>query len=127
MYEICANTFLKRKFMCAPSFLVCAHLTTCVHSRAHAHSLEGTLVGGKDHKFLGGQVGKCAFKPLYFRQVPFRCFQCRNKYAFIHSFIHSFRPFLYRPFKSYRGTGGKLVGGASWCLRYKITMRGRKT
>ena len=27
--------------MCAPSFLVCAHLTTCV--RAHAHSLEGTL------------------------------------------------------------------------------------
>src|SRR6218665_3541203 len=26
-----------------------------------------------------------------------------------------------------RGTEGKLVGGASWCLRYKITMRGRKT
>ena len=25
-----------------------------------------------------------------------------------------------------RVTGGKLVGGASWCLRYKITMRGRK-
>ena len=28
---------------------------------------------------------------------------------------------------SCRGTEGKLVGGASWCLRYKITMRGRKT
>jgi len=28
--------------MCAPSFLVCAHLTTCV--RAHAHSLEATLI-----------------------------------------------------------------------------------
>ena len=26
-----------------------------------------------------------------------------------------------------RGTEGKLVGGASWCLRYKITMRSRKT
>jgi len=26
-----------------------------------------------------------------------------------------------------RGVGGKLVGGASWCLRYKITMHGRKT
>ena len=26
-----------------------------------------------------------------------------------------------------RGTGGKLIGGASWCLRYKITTRGRKT
>jgi len=26
-----------------------------------------------------------------------------------------------------RGTGGKLVGGASWCLRHKITMRDRKT
>ena len=25
-----------------------------------------------------------------------------------------------------RGTGGKLVGGASLFLRYKITMRGRK-
>jgi len=28
--------------MCAPSFLVCAHLTTCV--RTHVHSLEGTLI-----------------------------------------------------------------------------------
>jgi len=35
MYEIRANTFFKGKFMCAPSFLVWAHLTTC--------SLEGTL------------------------------------------------------------------------------------
>jgi len=39
MHEICANTFFKGKFMCTPSFLVCAHLTTC----ARAHSLEGTL------------------------------------------------------------------------------------
>src|SRR6218665_1466889 len=39
MYEICANTFFKGKFLCAPSLLVCAHLTTCVR----AHSLEGTL------------------------------------------------------------------------------------
>jgi len=27
--------------MCAPSFLVCTRLTTCVH----VHSLEGTLLG----------------------------------------------------------------------------------
>jgi len=41
MYEICANASFKGKFMCAPGFLVCAHLTSCV--RAHAHSLQGTL------------------------------------------------------------------------------------
>src|SRR6218665_2308774 len=29
MYEIYANTFLKVKFVCAPSFLVCTHLTIC--------------------------------------------------------------------------------------------------
>src|SRR6218665_1501934 len=36
MYEICAKAFFKGKFMCAPSFLVCAHLTTrvCVRTRA---------------------------------------------------------------------------------------------
>jgi len=39
MHEIWAKTFFNERFMCAPSFLVCAHLTTCVH----AHSLEGTL------------------------------------------------------------------------------------
>jgi len=33
MYEIGANTFFEEKFMCAPSFPVCAHLTTC--GRAH--------------------------------------------------------------------------------------------
>jgi len=33
MYEMCAKTFFKGKFMCAPSFLVGTHLTTCV--RAH--------------------------------------------------------------------------------------------
>jgi len=33
------KTFFKGKYMCAPSFLVCAHLATCVHT----HSLEGTL------------------------------------------------------------------------------------
>ncbi len=32
----------KGKFMCSPNFLVCAHLTTC--ARAHAHSLERTLL-----------------------------------------------------------------------------------
>src|SRR6218665_3868294 len=40
MYEIMCKHF-KKKHMCAPSFLVCAHLTACVC--AHAHSLEGTL------------------------------------------------------------------------------------
>jgi len=35
------NTFLEGTFVCAPSFLVCARLTTCV--RAHTHILEGTL------------------------------------------------------------------------------------
>jgi len=30
--EICAKVTCKEKFMCAPSFLACAHLTTCVHS-----------------------------------------------------------------------------------------------
>jgi len=34
------KTFLEGTFICTPSFLVCARLTTCVH----AHSLEGTLV-----------------------------------------------------------------------------------
>ena len=32
------------KCMCAPNFLVCAHLTTC--ARAHVHRLEGTLMCG---------------------------------------------------------------------------------
>jgi len=40
MYEICAKTIFKGKLMCAPSFLVCAHLTTHV-----THSLGGTLAG----------------------------------------------------------------------------------
>jgi len=30
MHEMCAKTFFKGKCMCAPSFLVCAHLMTCV-------------------------------------------------------------------------------------------------
>jgi len=34
------NTLFEGTLMCAPSFLVYARLTTCVH----AHSLEGTLV-----------------------------------------------------------------------------------
>jgi len=32
MYEKCAKTFFKGKCMCAPSFRVCAHLTTCVRT-----------------------------------------------------------------------------------------------
>ena len=32
IYEICAETFLEGTFMCAPSFLVCAHLTACVRT-----------------------------------------------------------------------------------------------
>jgi len=36
-------TFFKGKFMCAPSFLVCTHLTTCARAKKHVHSLEGTL------------------------------------------------------------------------------------
>src|SRR6218665_1351089 len=36
------GTFFKGKFTHTPSFLVCAHLTTCV--RTTAHSLEGTLI-----------------------------------------------------------------------------------
>jgi len=36
------KTFFEATFMCAPSFLVCAHLTTCVHAQ-DVHSLEGTL------------------------------------------------------------------------------------
>jgi len=31
--------------MCTPSFIVCAHLTTCVCT--HAHSLEGTLIASE--------------------------------------------------------------------------------
>jgi len=42
MYEICVKTFLKRKFMFAPSFLVFAHLTTCVCARAQ---LRGNVAG----------------------------------------------------------------------------------
>ena len=34
------KTFLQGTFMCAPRFLVCARLMTCVY----AHSLEGTLM-----------------------------------------------------------------------------------
>jgi len=37
------KTFLEETFMCAPNFLVCAHLTTCVL----VHRLEGTVVPGK--------------------------------------------------------------------------------
>jgi len=33
---------LEETFMCGPSFLECARLMICV--RAHAHSLEGTLL-----------------------------------------------------------------------------------
>jgi len=39
------NTFLEGKFMCAQSFLVSAHLMTCVHS------LEGTLASGPPQCF----------------------------------------------------------------------------
>src|SRR6218665_387507 len=39
VYEICAKTLLEEIFMCASSFLACAHLTVC----ARMHSLEGTL------------------------------------------------------------------------------------
>ena len=41
VYEICVKTFWKEIFVCAPSFLVCAHLMVCV--RMNVHSLEGTL------------------------------------------------------------------------------------
>jgi len=34
MYEMCAKTFLNRIFMCTPSFLVCARLTTCAPAHA---------------------------------------------------------------------------------------------
>src|SRR6218665_1323365 len=40
------KAFLEGTFMCTPSFLVCARLTTCVHT----HSLEGKLVRG--HQFM---------------------------------------------------------------------------
>ena len=33
MHETRAKTFFKGKFMCAPSFLVCAHRTTCVRAQ----------------------------------------------------------------------------------------------
>jgi len=36
MYEMCVKAFSKWKFVCAPSFLVCTHLTTCV--RAHTRT-----------------------------------------------------------------------------------------
>src|SRR6218665_2731320 len=40
VYEIIiCKTFLEGTFMCAPSFLVCARLTACVH----VHSSKGTL------------------------------------------------------------------------------------
>jgi len=51
------ETFFKQTFLCAPSFLVCARLTTCV--RVHTHSLEGTLITGnigvqKHHVLVSG-------------------------------------------------------------------------
>jgi len=46
MYEIMCKTIFKEKFMCAPSFLVCANLMTCVRAHTNAHSLEGST----DHK-----------------------------------------------------------------------------
>jgi len=41
MYEICANTVFKGKFMCAPSALVCAHLTICVRAHTRAQLSTG--------------------------------------------------------------------------------------
>src|SRR6218665_3152119 len=48
MTEICAKLSLEGTFMCAPSFLVCAHLT----ARVRAHSLEGTLTQVKSYDRL---------------------------------------------------------------------------
>src|SRR6218665_4017381 len=42
MNEISAKTFLKGKFMCGPSFLVCARLTTCIRARTRAQ-LRGNI------------------------------------------------------------------------------------
>jgi len=39
MYEISPKIIFKGKFMFTPSFLVCTHLMTCLHT----HGLEGTL------------------------------------------------------------------------------------
>jgi len=55
MYEIGVKTFVEGIFMCAPSFLVCARLTTC----AHAHNLEGTLV----------QAAFCSYVELSYLKV----------------------------------------------------------
>jgi len=39
------KAFLDGTFMCVPSFLVCAHLTTFVHAHLDSgHSLEGTFL-----------------------------------------------------------------------------------
>jgi len=50
--EICAKTFWEGTFLCAPSFLVCARLTTCVR----AHSLEVTLTRHSVSLFYPGSV-----------------------------------------------------------------------
>src|SRR6218665_2519867 len=44
MHEICARTFFKGTFMCAPNFLVCAHLTTCALENTRTCSFEGILI-----------------------------------------------------------------------------------
>src|SRR6218665_451178 len=48
------NTFLEGTFMRAPRFLVCAPLTTCVRTRAHAPSLEEILSGGRAERAAVG-------------------------------------------------------------------------
>src|SRR6218665_2158853 len=68
------KTFFKGEFMCAPSFLVCAHLMTCVH----VHSLEGTLVivvlKNEHDYYLSGLLH--SITPSFFSSSCFICKPC---------------------------------------------------
>jgi len=51
---VCAKKIVEGTFMCAPSFLVCTRLTTCVCARTRtAYCLDGTLFSSVTETLTG--------------------------------------------------------------------------
>src|SRR6218665_468440 len=59
------KSLLKGKCMCAPSFLKCAHLTTCVCTYWHSLDLEGTLAKTMNLELTSSPFQIVTFRPVF--------------------------------------------------------------